>query len=150
MLGALRFVYFVALAVWVGEIVFFSFVVAPALFGVLGAERSAPVLAAIFPRYYAIGAVAAALALGAAVVLQRHGRGWWFAAVVAVAIGLVATAWAGAVVHPRAQRLRIAAEAAARAPADDPAFQDAHRTAVVLNVVALLAGLTALGASVAE
>ena len=145
-----RFVYLLALVIWLGEIVFFSFVVAPALFGVLGAERAAPVLATIFPRYYAIGAVAAALALGAAMILQRHGRGWWLAAVVAVAVGLVATAWAGAVVHPRAQRLRLAAEAAARAPAEDPAFQDAHRTAVVLNVVALLAGLAALGASVAE
>ena len=150
MLGALRFVYFVALAVWLGEIVFFSFVVAPALFGVLGAEGAAPVLATIFPRYYAIGTVAAALALGAAVVLQRYVRGWWLAAIVALAVGLGATGWAGAVVHPRAQGLRLAAEAARRAPADDPAFQNAHRRAVVLNVVALLAGLAALGASVAE
>ena len=149
MLGAVRFVHFVALAVWVGEIVFFSFVVAPALFGVLGAERAAPVLATIFPRYYAIGAAAAALALGTAAILQRHARGWWTGAVVAVAVGLVATAWAGGVVHPRAQRLRVAAEAAGRAPGDDPAFQAAHRTAVALNVVALLAGLAAIGASAA-
>jgi len=92
MASALRFVYFVALAVWVGEIVFFSFVVAPALFGVLGAERAAPVLATIFPRYYAIGAVAAGLALGAAAVLQRSLRGWWIAAVLALTVGLAATA----------------------------------------------------------
>src|SRR5215813_6939542 len=73
-----RFLYLLALAVWLGEIVFFSFVVAPAIFGVLGAARAGPVLAAIFPRYYAIGAAAAAVALGCATLLgRRSGSGWW-------------------------------------------------------------------------
>ena len=149
MLAVLRFLYVLGLAVWVGEIVFFSFVTAPALFGVLGAERAGPVLAVIFPRYYTIGFAAASIALGAAVLLARRGRGgaWWAGVQVALAVGLAATVWAGAVVHPRAQRLRLAAESARRAPGDDPAFQSAHRSAVGLNALALLAGLGAIAAS---
>jgi hypothetical protein len=150
MLGLVRFLYLLALALWLGEIVFFSFVVAPAIFGVLGAARAGPVVAAIFPRYYAIGAAAAAVALGCAALLgRRSGGGWWGGVFACLVVGLVATAWAGAVVHPRAQRLRVAIEAAGGAPGEDTAFRRAHRTAVALNAAALVAGVAALGASAA-
>jgi len=52
-------------------------------------------------------------------------------------------------VHPRAQRLRIALQARGEAPAADAAFRRAHRTAVALNGVALLAGVLGLGLSAA-
>ena len=150
MLGIVRFLYLLALTVWVGEIVFFSFVAAPAIFGVLGAGRAGPVVAAIFPRYYVLGGTAASVALGCAALLARRGAsGWWSAAVGCLVVGVVATLWAGTVVHPRAQRLRLAIEAAGRMPGEDPEFQRAHRTAVALNVGALLAGVAALGASAA-
>ncbi len=76
-----RFLYLLALAVWVGEIVFFSFVVAPAVFGVLDGPRAGAVVSAIFPRYYALGATAGAVAVACAVVLARRATagGWWTA-----------------------------------------------------------------------
>jgi len=150
-LGVVRFLYVLALVVWLGEIVFFSFVAAPAIFAVLGAEHAGPVVAAIFPRYYALGAAAASIAAASAAILARRAiaRGWWTGAVACLVVGLVATAWAGAVVHPRAQRLRIAAQAAGRTPGDDPDFQRAHHAAVALNAAALVAGVAAVGLSAA-
>ena len=105
---------------------------------------------AIFPRYYALGTAAGAVALACALVLARRATaaGWWTGTVVALALGLAATLWAGRVVHPRAQRLRVALQARGEAPAADPAFRRAHRTAVALNGVALLAGLVGLSAAV--
>jgi hypothetical protein len=146
--AALRVVYLLALVVWVGEIVFFSFVVAPAIFGVLGAVPAGDVVGAIFPRYYAIGAVAAGLALLGAWRLRRGAErpGLWTAAVVALALGFAVTTWAGAVVHPRARALRAARQAAGDAT-PGPEFDRAHREAVLLNGTALLAGLAALGFS---
>jgi len=148
-IGLVRFLYLLALALWVGEIVCFSFVVAPAVFGVLGAARAGDVVGAIFPRYYALGTAAGAVALGCGVVLARRAtaEGWWTGALVAVALGLAATLWASRVVHPRAQRLRVALEARGEVPASDPAFRRAHRAAVALNGAALLAGLVGLGLS---
>jgi hypothetical protein len=150
-IGLVRFLYLLALVVWLGEIIFFSFVVAPTVFGVLEVERAGQVTSAIFPRYYAIGMGAGGLAVACAVVLARHAAtpGWWWAAGATLGLGLAATLWAGLVVRPRTEQLRAAARAAAVAPSDDPAFGAAHRLAVVLNSVALLSGLAGLGLSAA-
>src|SRR5436190_43470 len=98
-----------------------------------------------------LGAAAGAVALACGIVLGRRAPagGWWTGTVLVLALGLAATLWAGRVVHPRAQRLRVALQARGEAPAADPAFRRAHRTAVALNGVALLAGLVGLGLSAA-
>jgi hypothetical protein len=147
-MAVVRFLTLLALGCWIGTIVFFSFVVAPTVFGLLGAAQAGPVVGALFPHYYALGVAGGALALAGLSILARVAprRAWRVAAVMA-AVGLVATAWAGGVVFPRAQRLRFAAEAAQRAAGDDAGFRAAHRDAVVLNGVALLAALAALGAA---
>jgi len=149
--GFLRFLYLLALAVWVGEIVFFSFVVAPAVFRTLDPSRAGAVVGAIFPRYYALGTAAGAVALACGLVLARRGGagGWWTGTLVALGIGLAATLWAGRVVHPRAQQLRVALEAHGEAPSADEGFRRAHRAAVMLNGAALLAGVVGLGLSAA-
>jgi uncharacterized membrane protein len=150
-IGLVRFLYLLALAVWIGEIVFFSFIVAPAVFGTIEPTQAGRVVGAIFPRYYALGIGAAVTAVGCALVLGRHAAapGWWSATAVAVGVGLAATLWAGARVHPQAQRLRVEAYAAGTEPAASEAFRRAHRLAVILNSTALLAGLVGLGLSAA-
>jgi uncharacterized membrane protein len=148
-IGVVRFLHLLALGLWVGEIAFFSFIAAPAIFAALGPERAGPVVSAMFPRYYALGTAAAVVALASSLLLARHADrpGWWTAAAGCVALGLAATLWAGTVVHPRAQRLRIASQSAGRPPSEDDAFRRAHRDAVLLNAAALLAGLAGLGLS---
>jgi uncharacterized membrane protein len=149
--GVLRFLYLLALGVWVGQMAFFSFVAAPAIFGVLGPARAGDVVGVIFPRYYALGTGAAVTALvcGLGLVRRTATPGWWIAAVCSVALGLAATAWAATVVHPRAQRLRGTLQAAGQTPSADPEFQHEHLVAVALNASALLAALVGLGLSAA-
>ena len=151
MIGLVRFLYLLALGLWIGEIVVFSFVVAPAVFRTLGPTGGGDVIAAIFSGYYALGAAAAAAAFGLGLVLRRASSraGWWTAAVVVVALGLAATLWAGTVLHPRARQLRAAMHAAGE---DSPAaaeFRRLHDRAVALNGAALVAGLVGLGLSAA-
>src|SRR5262249_24031406 len=71
-IGLGRFRSLLGLALWVGEVVCSSFVVAPAVFGVLGAARAGDVVGGIFPRYYALGTPAGAVALACALVLARR------------------------------------------------------------------------------
>jgi uncharacterized membrane protein len=145
----LRFVHLLALGLWIGEIVFFSFVVAPALFQTLDPTAAGQVVSVIFPRYYLLGIAAGAAALATGVVLARSAGGsrWWLATLAAVALGLASMAWAGWVVQPEAHRLRAAMQAAGESSPEAAAFKRLHARAVTLNVVALAAALAALAAS---
>jgi hypothetical protein len=147
----LRFGYLLALGLWIGEVAFFSFVAAPGIFGVLGAGRAGDVVAVIFPRYYAIGMAAAGTSVATGILLGRRAAapGLWTTAVAVLAVGLAATVVAGAVVHPRAQRMRAAIHAAGGQPGEDPAFRRTHGAAMVLNATALVAGIVGLGVSAA-
>jgi hypothetical protein len=146
--AALRFIYLLALAVWIGEVVFFSFGVAPTLFRQLGPVAAGEAVGAVFPRYYAMGMACAGVALVGALALGRGAAaaGRWRIAALAIAIGLAATVWAGLVVQPRARRARPAAIAGEFAPPSEE-FRRAHSLAVTLNVVALLGGLVGLACS---
>jgi hypothetical protein len=150
-MALVRFLYLLALAVWVGEIVFFSFVGAPTIFAVLERSRAGDVTSAIFPRYYALALACGAVAVACALVLARDaGRpGLFRTAALVLALGFGATLWAARVVQPQAARLRTAMHTTAE---DDPVraeFARLHRTAVLLNAGALVAGLVGLGLSAA-
>jgi uncharacterized membrane protein len=146
-----RVLYLLALAVWIGEIVFFSFIGAPAIFAVLDRAQAGEVTAAIFPRYYAMATAAGVLAVGMGALLARgaSASGLWRAAVVTLLVGVLATGWAGLVIQPKAHQLRPRLQSAAE---NDPVrveFARLHRVAVALNGVSLLAAIVGLGLSAA-
>ena len=80
--GFVTWLYLMALIVWVGEVVFFSFVVAPAVFRTFPppAVEAGRVIGAIFPTYYRIGYACGAVLLVTTLVLlataDRRARGW--------------------------------------------------------------------------
>ena len=59
MLETLAYLHIVAIAVLVGKVVFLSFVTAPVLARTLDPDSFAKVVRQLFPRYYALGMVAA-------------------------------------------------------------------------------------------
>ena len=143
-------VHLLALVVWVGAVVFFSLVVAPALFGTLGPAEAGRAVAAIFPTYYAVGTVCGVLLLG--VTGWRLGRGGgrverrmlWV-----VGVMLACNLYAAYVVQPRVASLKEAmrgeGEAALAARA---AFRSAHGVSMGLNAAVLLGGIALVGLSV--
>src|SRR5262245_16227888 len=147
MSGALRYAYLLVLAVWLGTIVCFSFVVAPAVFRTLGPVQAGDMVGAVLGPYYRLGQLAGVLTVIGALLLGRRAaaRSSWRAAAFAHAIGLAATLWAGRVVLPATQKLRASLVAEGTAPASSPEFARLHRRAVGLNGVALVAGLLGLG-----
>jgi len=142
------FLYVLALAVWTGEIVFFSFAVAPQLFGALPVEQAGAVVGLIFPAYYTIGHVCGAVLVGCAALLRRWSRpagGLWLLAAVVAGVALVASLYAGLVVQPSASALRPQLHRADTPAAVQEEFDALHRQAVQLNGVALVAVLTLTG-----
>jgi uncharacterized membrane protein len=142
-MNIVKAIFWLALVVWLGEVVFFSFVVAPSVFGAVPQETAGQVIGAIFPRYYALGAVAGAAALASALVLRggTSATGAWSVVVVMLALMLAATLYAGRGIQPRAQALRSRLHETTVDPAVRAEFDRLHRRAVQLNGGVLLLGI---------
>ena len=59
-----RFIFVTAVAVWLGTVVSFSFVILPAIHAVLG-DQASTLLNRLFPRYYVVGIICGLIALAA-------------------------------------------------------------------------------------
>ncbi len=145
MITSLRVAHLIALALWVGSIVFFSFIVAPGIFGALPNQEAGRVIGTIFPRYYQLGIVAGLITVVAAIALQWMGNGSWSISVGLTTIMLALTLYAGIVIQPRAAAMRPLLHDPATEATTKPEFDRLHHLAVTLNVVVLLGGLVALG-----
>jgi hypothetical protein len=149
--AAVRFVYLLAAGTWIGVMAFFSFVVAPATFGVLPSPQAGDVVGVIFPRYYGMGIGLGVAAFAAALFLRARSQRptGWAVALLALVLAIGASVWAGAFVQPKARRLRMEMQNPAVAQDVKDAWDHAHATAVTLNGVAMLSVLTSLGAAAA-
>jgi uncharacterized membrane protein len=152
-----------AIVCWLGVMGFFAAVVAPAAFTTLDREAAGRFVAAVFPRYYAVGAGLGALALLAllARLLLRDGRaggwlslllrdgragGWLSLLLVAVMLGSTLYAWRVVLpaAHAARETLRQAAPAAGAVSTEGLAFTRLHRLSSLLNGVSMLAGALGL------
>ncbi|MDZ7688527.1 MAG: DUF4149 domain-containing protein [Halobacteriales archaeon] len=127
-----------AVGVWLGAIVFFSFIVAPRAFAVLEGEKAGELVNAVFPRYYSIGATLGVVAFVAGVVrgvLDGFGLylGLYFGTVgISVFVALVSRFY----LTPRIIRSDESGE--------DDAFGRYHDASVKLNSVMLVSVVAAL------
>jgi len=138
-----RWLHLMALIVWVGEVVFFSFVVAPVLFSTFPVGEAGRAVGAILPTYYRIGYACGVLVLATTFVLLAlaERRTWLGVSALLVAGMLGATVYAGVIVQPRAAELRPQLHDPA-APANvQEEFDRLHHRAVILNGVVLLGGV---------
>jgi len=132
-----------AIAVWLGVMGFFAFVVAPAAFGVLERESAGRFVGAVFPRYYAVGlglGLVALFGLG----FRWLGGGWrgpdWPSAAL-VLLMLTLTLYAGAVVLPAAHVARESLRASGADPAATAVFARLHRLSGILNAIVMVSGI---------
>ncbi|MBV8075405.1 MAG: DUF4149 domain-containing protein [Planctomycetaceae bacterium] len=133
--------YVLALTAWVGSLLFFSFGVAPIIFPVLGAEAGGKFVRALFPRYYAWGAISGAIALPSYVAVPLCFPEYRGPRVAVEALTILASIlimlYAGNTLTPAINAARDAG------PSEQRRFDRLHRRAVRLNgvVLALGAGL---------
>ncbi|MFB6300393.1 MAG: DUF4149 domain-containing protein [Halobacteriales archaeon] len=117
-----------ALGIWLGSIVFFSFIGAPQTFAVLESDRAGRVVNAIFPRYYVFG-----MALGGITLIAAGGVGistgfdpMTAGLLVVTALGIGLNAYARWVLIPKMDA------------AGEEAFERYHRQSVILNGTTML------------
>ena len=63
MIHIIRFIHLSSLVVWIGSIVFFSFIAAPCIFKALPRETAGDVVGEIFPKYWLVGYICSIAAL---------------------------------------------------------------------------------------
>ena len=143
MYAFVRWLYLMSLIVWVGEVVFFSFVVAPVIFRTFPSAEAGRAVSAIFPAYYWIGYGCGVLLLGTTLILLATAevRTWLGVTALLAAGMLAATVYAGTAIQPRAAALRPQIHDPAAPPSVKDEFDRLHRLAVTLNVGVLLGGL---------
>ena len=143
MLTLVKWLYLMALIIWLGEVIFFSFVAAPSIFATFPPADAGRAVGAIFPTYYRTGYICGVILLFGALVLlgAAVSRGWWTVNLALAAVMLALTLYAGMRIQPRAAALRPQIhETTAPAEVKDE-FSRLHRLAVILNGVVLLCGL---------
>jgi len=155
MLGVVKWAYFLALGIWLGTIVFFSFFGAPGIFGAFPESQRAEagrIVGVLFQGYYRIGYVCGAVLLVTGIILlavRGGGMSIWAASAILAALMFSANLYAGMSIQPRAHELRPQLHAPAASPEVKREFDRLHRRAVQLNVLVLLDAvvLTALAAT---
>jgi uncharacterized membrane protein len=143
MYAVIKWLYLTALIVWVGEVVFLSFVVAPSLFRALPTPEAGSAVSAIFPIYYRVGYVCGAVLVFTSLALLAGASaraGWIVTSLLAVAM-LSATLYAGVVIQPRAGALRPLIHEATAPESVKHEFSRLHRMAVQLNGAVLVCGV---------
>jgi hypothetical protein len=139
----MKWLYLVALATWTGSVVFFSAVVARTVHQVLSREEAARLLRVMFPRYYLVGVLSAAIGVVCVGwLLFERAFGKWpgiFSLLLLASLGGTSF-WLRQTVAPRMEQLRDQRENSPEAAAE---WRELHRLSVQLNV-ATLVGLLAL------
>ncbi len=156
MVSLLKFVHLLALALWIGSVVFFSLVAAPSLFGALPRDLAGRAVSAIFPRYYAFGAVCGLVAILTGLLLGAREPSWGRLFLIRLLLLAVMTGivlYSGRVVLPQASQARAALSEAQGSPGLDDAlarFAVLHRRSVRLNGTVLLLGVVAFALAAAQ
>ena len=141
-----RFLVILSLVIWIGSIVFFSFVVAPTVFSVLPAQEIAgTVVSRSLGALHQIGLICGVILL-AATFLGRFRQAT--ALRVLVGLMLLCTGFSQFRITPQMERIRATVGGPIRAlPPQDAGrtiFDRLHRTSVVLEGIVLLAGIGAV------
>jgi hypothetical protein len=139
-------IYLVALACWLGGIVFFSFFTTRIVFASLPRAEAGIAIRALFPQYYLLGYVVGTLCLVLAIYFTavRGARMWWGGTALVLAIALAFTFYAGAVIRPRVESVRSVTEDANPDPVRKAEFDRLHRESVILNGAVLLLNVAAI------
>ncbi|QQR81465.1 MAG: DUF4149 domain-containing protein [Deltaproteobacteria bacterium] len=139
-----NFIYVLSLIVWIGSIVFFSFVTAPSLFKGLPLDIAGQAVASIFPKYYMVGYVSGFTAFATLIYNSAKTSIWSPLKMFLLLVMIGMTLFAGLNIHPRArtikEEIKLASDETEAAHLKQE-FDRVHKLSVIFNGIVLLIGL---------
>jgi hypothetical protein len=150
MVPFVKWIYLLALAVWIGSMVFFTAVVAPTVFKVLSSDDAARLQRAIFPRYYLLGILCAAVGIvcvGWLLADRAFGKWPGILSLLLLATTGGTDGWLLMAVLPRLHELRerktpVIGSGVLPDPRWEQEWKELHRASVQLNVAVLIAAVS--------
>ncbi len=147
MVSVLHFAHLLSVTIWIGSIIFFSFIAAPAIFKMLPRETAGDVVAKIFPQYYKLGCFCGIVAL---LTLWSFSTGSMHDIWRLSTLGLMTllSLFSAIRVGPKVRQLKADLRAAAEGPdreEQQQRFSRLHGFSMILNMIVLLVGLIFLG-----
>lgn len=147
MVTVLQFIHLLSVVIWIGSIIFFSFVAAPAIFKMLPRETAGDLVAKIFPQYYKVGSLCGVLAL---LSLWSFSSGSTTETSRLASLGLMTllSFFSALRIGPSVRRLKADLRAAEEGPDREEKqkqFSRLHGFSMILNMIVLLVGLIYLG-----
>ena len=143
----LNYLHLLSLIIWLGGIIFFSFIATPAIFDVLKREEAGQVVGAIFPNYYLLGYICGAIAIITTVILGVKGNSYEQIKVVLLTIMLLTTLVAGLYILPKAQSIKKEMYASTDVKVKEnlkKKFGQIHGISMGMNVLVLVSGLAVI------
>jgi uncharacterized membrane protein len=136
--------YLLALIVWIGGLIFFSFVGAPSIFKTLPPEFAGKVVGAIFPRYYPLGYLSGLVAFACLIFSAARTGHWPYVKILIVLVMITLTVYTSLVTHPKVRSLKEEIQGAT-GNTDitllKEEFGRAHRVSVINNGIVLGLGV---------
>lgn len=145
---ALKYIHLFAITIWLGGMVFFSYVAAPAAFKVLERQTAGDFVGVVFPKYFIMGYVASTVLLITLYVIGKNNLAAIRAPLIIMAVLVGLTFVHGLVIGPKARSIKGEYRALADGPektALKKAFGKIHGVSAVLNLVIVLLCLVYLG-----
>jgi uncharacterized membrane protein len=136
--------YLLSLVVWIGAIVFFSFVVAPSIFHSLPPEYAGKAVGAIFPKYFTMGAVSGLVASLCLIIAGIKTGSWSTLKLLLLAVMIFLTITNGLISQPKARALKEEMQTATSQTElvhIKEIFDRVHRWSVINNGIVLILGL---------
>ncbi len=138
-------IYRLALALWVGGMSVFTFVVTPVIFRTQARDRAGQIVGALFPVYFrfCLGAVVIALA-ARAVAGEALSGARQLVGTVLVVLSLATVSYHAFVLAPRMEAVRETVVSMETTPKEDPGrreFSRLHGISMTLNLAVIVAGV---------
>jgi uncharacterized membrane protein len=141
-----KFFYCLALAVWVGGMILFSFIIAPTVHRTLDAPNAAKLIRRLFPSYYILGIICAGVGIvcvGLLLADRAFGRWPGVLSLLLLAAAGGTTLWLRQSVTPAMNNLREQ-RAESPTPETEEEWRALHHLSVRLNIAVLVCGLALL------
>jgi uncharacterized membrane protein len=139
--------YLIALVVWIGGIVFFSFITAPSLFQNLPPEFAGKAVSAIFPKYYPLGYISGLVAFACLLISGFKTGNWAVFKLLLIVAMLFLTVTNGIITHPKARALKEemqSTQSQTELVHIKEVFDRIHRWSVINNGIVLLLGVAVI------
>jgi len=140
----INFIYLMSLIVWLGSMIFFSFIAAPSIFKTLPRETAGDVVGDVFPKYWMTGYICGALSIASYAYVSGAERSVDMLIIVLLSVMLVLMLFSGLVVGNNARIIK-------RKMRDTPDtelrerlrrdFIKVHTASTLLNLVIMVLGV---------